>query len=200
MNPERGMMEVNSMIRCYITDRRSLLAGDSLLQVIERNLLEGPDWIQIREKDLSARDVYELVRAALALSNPRGVEILVNGRVDVALAAGASGVHLPANSPPPFFWRRIAPAGFLFGVSCHSVAEVQQAAHEDADYALFGPVFSPISKTIAPTPLGLDDLARSAGCVRIPVLALGGITTENAASCIDTGAAGVAGISLFQRR
>jgi len=188
------------MIRCYITDRRSLLAGESLLQLIERNLFEGPDWIQIREKDLSARDLHELVRAALALPNPRGVEILVNGRVDVAMAAGASGVHLPSNSPPPCFWRRITPLGFLFGVSCHSVGEVQQAAHEDADYALFGPVFRPISKATPTPPLGLDELERASGSVRIPVLALGGITNENTASCIDTGAAGVAGISLFQRR
>jgi thiamine-phosphate diphosphorylase len=118
--------------------------------------------------------------------------------VDVALAAGAGGVHLPADSPAPGRWRAQAPAGFRIGVSCHSVEEVRQAEAEGADYAMFGPVFPPLSKPAGVEPKGLDALARAAAAVRIPVLALGGVTLGNSAACVSAGAAGVAGISLFQ--
>ena len=190
------------MIRCYITDRHTL-RGESLLDAIARNLHSGPDWIQIREKDLSARDLFDLVQAALALPNPRGVRILVNTRADVALAAGAYGLHLPSGSPAPRRFRTLAtePGGLarmLIGVSCHTTAEVATAASEGADYALFGPVFTPFSKGSDLAPRGLDGLRHAAAAVRIPVLALGGITTANIAECAQAGAAGIAGISLFQ--
>lgn len=186
------------MIQCYITGRSSLADGETLLEAIARNLIAGPDWIQIREKDFSARELYALVRAALNLPNPRGVKFLVNGRLDVALASRASGVHLPSNSPSPHLWRRIAPPEFSIGVSCHSVEEVQQADHEGADYVLFGPVFVPLSKPLEGRIAGVDELGRAATAVRIPVLALGGITHENAHACLEAGAAGIAGISLYQ--
>jgi thiamine-phosphate pyrophosphorylase len=157
----------------------------------------SPDWVQIREKDLSARDLYELVRAATELPNPRGVKFLVNTRVDVALAAGCVGAHLPSGSPPPRFWRSITPPGFLFGVSCHTVEEVRQAEQDGADYVLFGPVFAPLSKSSNLNPRGVEELALAAACVKIPVLALGGITRRNQAACVAAGAAGIAGISLY---
>ena len=91
------------------------------------------------------------------------------------------------------------PPGFLIGVSCHTVDEVQAAAHEDADYVLFGPIFPPLSKASNQPALGLNELSRAAESVRIPVLALGGITRENAAACIEAGAVGIAGISLYQK-
>ena len=185
------------MIRCYITGRRTL-KSHSLLEAIARNLAAGVEWIQIREKDLSARALFELVEAARALPNPHGARILVNSRVDVALAAGAGGAHLPSGSPSARSWRPILPPGFLIGVSCHSAEDVRQAEAEEADYALFGPVFSPISKSSDLEPRGLEGLARAARPVRIPVLALGGITNENRAACVSAGAAGIAGISLFQ--
>jgi thiamine-phosphate pyrophosphorylase len=186
------------MIRYYVTDRRSLPAGKTLLASIARNLQTGADWIQVREKDLSAKALFDLVTRALALPNPRAVKFLVNTRVDVALAAGAAGAHLPSDSPSPAQWRAIVPAGFLFGVSCHSIADVQRAEQDGADYALFGPVFSPISKTSALPPVGLSGLREAVQSVRFPVLALGGITEENAPSLRDAGASGIAGISLFQ--
>ena len=185
------------MIRCYITDRNAL-DGESVLGAIARNLAAGVEWIQIREKDLSSRALFDLVEGARALPNPYGSKILVNGRVDVALTAGAAGAHLPSGSPAPRSWRPMLPAGFLIGVSCHSLDEVRQTEAEGADYALFGPVFSPRSKSSDLEPRGLESLARAARAVRIPVLALGGITTDNSAACIAAGAAGVAGISLFQ--
>jgi len=181
-----------------------LPSGVTLLAAISEALTpscnrEEADWIQIREKDLSARDLFELTRSVLAQPNPRGVKILVNTRIDVALAAGASGAHLPANSPAPLAWRAVTPPGFLLGVSCHAQEEVREAAGEGADYVFFGPVFSPLSKPAQSPPVGLGGLSRAvAAAGKIPVLALGGITRANAAACIEAGAAGVAGISLFQ--
>jgi thiamine-phosphate pyrophosphorylase len=187
------------ILHCYITDRHTLPAGATLLQSIARNLACGPDWIQIREKDLPARELLELVRDVMALPNPRGVKILVNSRVDVALAAGAAGVHLPAESPSPSVWRPIAPPPFLIGASCHCIDEVRAAAEEGADYVVFGPVFQPISKQSGLPPRGLEELASAAAAVKIPVLALGGITSENIQACASAGAAGVAGVSYYQR-
>ena len=182
------------MIRYYITDSRTL-ANESLLDAIARNLAAGIEWIQIREKDLSARALFQLVEAALKLPNPHDSKILVNTRADVALAAGAAGVHLPSGSPPARVWRR---QGFLIGVSCHSVEDVRHAEAEGAGYVVFGPVFPPRSKPAGHEPRGLEDLQRAAAAVKIPLLALGGVTRENSDACISAGAAGVAGISLFQ--
>jgi thiamine-phosphate pyrophosphorylase len=175
------------MLRCCITDRASV-------GTIERNVTRGVDWIQIREKDMPARELIEVVRRAVAL----GGKILVNTRVDVAIAARAAGVHLPAASIAPSDWRAITPAGFLIGVSCHSLEDVVRAETEGADYVFFGPVFAPLSKTSDLSSRGLEELGRVCRAVKIPVLALGGITEENAADCVATGAAGVAGITLFQ--
>ena len=185
-------------MQCYITDRRTLPAATNLLDNIARNLAAGVEWIQIREKDLSARELFDLTVLALGLPNPHRSKILVNSRVDVALAAGADGAHLPAGSPAPRLWRASSPAGFLIGVSCHSVEEVRAAEEEGADYVMFGPVFAPLSKVTELEPLGIDALAGAALAVRIPVLGLGGITRENARDCMRAGAAGVAAISLFQ--
>ncbi len=197
------------MIRCYITDRNFRRTADSnprggsaplisLLHTIARNLIDGADWIQLREKDLPAPELLALVKSARALPNPRGVKIIVNSRMDVALAAGADGLHLPAGSIPPNRWRAIAPPGFLIGASCHGLDEVRAAESSGADYVLFGPVFAPKSKSSELAPGGLDQLHEAARAVKIPVLALGGITRENMQSCIDAGAAGIAGISMFQ--
>jgi len=180
------------VIQCYITDRRTLSPGESLGDAIRRNVSAGVDWIQIREKDLSAREFFALLQGLPG-------KIIANTRVDVALAAGAAGAHLPSDSPPPHLWRTMTPPGFLIGVSCHSAEELRMAEDEGADYAVFGPVFPPLSKPRDRPAVGLEGLARAVAGVRIPVLALGGITWENAASCVEAGAAGIAGISIFQR-
>ena len=210
------------MIRCYITDRKGV-PGASLEALLDRvgrfvsesPLLGGVSWVQIREKDLSARELLDLVRRAVALAGANGPgtppesahngtnglcapKIIVNGRMDVAMAAGAAGVHLPAGSIGVDRWRAIAPRGFLIGVSCHSIDEVQEAEARGADYASFGPVFAPLSKASDLAPRGIDGLGEAARAVRIPVLALGGIARDNAQACMDAGAAGVAGISIFQ--
>ncbi len=195
----RALLGTRSLMRCYITDRHPLGGVEPLLDAIAKNLAAGVERIQIREKDLAARDLFQLVRRALALPNPHGSQILVNSRVDIALAAGANGAHLPAGSIAAAEWRRITPARFLVGVSCHTLAELREARRQGADFAFYGPVFQPLSKAAFGPPLGLSGLAAGCRAAGLPVFALGGITEQNAAACREAGAAGVAGITLFQK-
>jgi thiamine-phosphate pyrophosphorylase len=163
------------------------------LDVAARSAREGVEMIQIRAKDLSAGELAELVRAILRVAQRS--QVLVNTRTDVALACGAHGVHLPAESMSPNTVRRIAPHGFLIGVSCHTIEELRAAERGGADFAVYGPVFPSVTKSL--TPIGIDAFREAATSVRLPVYALGGVTAGNAPRCIEAGAAGVAGISLF---
>jgi thiamine-phosphate pyrophosphorylase len=162
------------------------------LEVAARTAREDVDLIQIRAKEFSGRALTELVRSAVAVA---GKKVLVNTRTDVALACGAGGVHLPAGSIAPSTIGRITPPGFLIAVSCHTIEELQAAEREGADFAVFGPVFP--SRTKSLTPIGIEAFRAAAQSVCLPVYALGGVTADNAPLCLEAGAAGVAGISLF---
>ncbi len=170
------------MIRCQITNGM----GSSCLS-------PHAELIQIREPQFTAKALAVYVRQALALQLPG--RILVNDRLDVALATGAAGVHLKSNRVSAKLVRQLVPNGFLVTVACHDLDDVLAA--EGADYVLLSPIFSPLSKVDSRSPLGLAELRKLARLSPIPVLALGGINEANAASCIEAGAVGVAGISLF---
>ena len=163
------------------------------LEVAARACRNDVKMIQIRAKQLSARDLAALVRTIVRVAG--NTSVLVNTRTDLALACGAHGVHLPAGSMSPATIRCIAPAGFLIGVSCHSIHELQAAEREGADFAVYGPVFPSVTKSLSP--MGIAAFREAVASVRLPVYALGGVTAENAPQCIQAGAAGVAGISLF---
>ena len=178
------------MRRYYITDR---LTCPDILGSIHRAAESGVDFIQIREKDLNSRDLFDLTLAAVNTIRAWPTRVLVNGRVDIALAAGAHGVHLPARSILPTEFRRIAPSGFLIAVSCHTTTELGEA--EGADLAVYGPVFDTPGKG---PPIGLDSLREAARTSPVPIYALGGVTAENAPWCLHAGAVGIAGIRLFQ--
>jgi thiamine-phosphate pyrophosphorylase len=165
------------------------------VEVARRAVESGASMIQVRAKRACARAVADLVREVLAVA---GCPVLVNARTDVALACGAQGVHLPADSIAPPAIRRIAPAGFLIGVSCHSIAELRAAEAEGADFAVFGPIFPSVTKSV--DPVGLEVLREAAAAVQLSVYALGGVTRENEALCVAAGAAGVAGISFFAQQ
>jgi len=192
----------------YITDR-SQFRGDErvrrrdVLAKVAEAVRAGVDYIQLREKDLSTRELEMLAREVVAMvrENSLLTRLLINSRTDVALAAGADGVHLRGDDVGPREARQAAHQPlttdhFLVAASCHSNEDVIRAASEGADFAVFAPVFE---KNNAPgrQPTGLAAL-HEACRAKIPVLALGGVTMENAASCLEAGAAGVAGIRLFQ--
>jgi thiamine-phosphate pyrophosphorylase len=207
----------------YITDRRQF-PGNSTEQ--ERRLLAkiaecaaaGVDYIQLREKDLSTRTLEELANRTMNALGGSRTKLLINSRTDVALACGAHGVHLPSNDLPASEARVIFslvnqsrasqlratrfpanPAIPIIAVSTHSQAEVEYAESHGADFAVFAPVFE---KDNAANPEGLNQLrqicSRAPAAPAMPVFALGGVTLENAQQCLQAGAAGIAGIRLFQ--
>lgn len=186
---------------CYITDRQAL-AAIPLDDCIRQAVAAGVDLIQIREKDLGTRELMRVVESALAAAQGMPARIVVNDRLDVALALGAGGVHLGTQSLPAEAVRRIAdsraPNDFLIGVSCHSLADALAAESAGASYILLGPIFETASKLRYGPPLGIAKLGEVARRVKIPVLALGGITVERVKPCLAAGATGVAGISVFQ--
>ncbi len=215
IGPEDSVITLPSglpLLLCYITDRRQFLGNEEqtqglLLEKIAECAAAGVDYIQLREKDLSIRALERLAeRAMKALPSGARTKLLINSRVDVALACGAHGVHLPASDIPPSEARALfARAGrnspVVIGASCHSPEEEALAEAHGADFALFGPVFEKNGHT---NPHGEDSLravCHRSNLARIPmpVLALGGVAPNNAEQCVRAGASGIAGIRLFQQ-
>ncbi len=159
------------------------------------------DLVQIREKQLSAKVLYQLSTSAAGITRGSSTKLLVNDRSDVALAAGADGVHLMSLSLPPKIVRLTISTEFLIGVSTHSSVEAAAARRGGADFVVFGPVFDTPSKRQYGTAVGLAELKKvTSELAPFPVLALGGVTAENVADCIQAGAAGIAAISLLNDR
>jgi thiamine-phosphate pyrophosphorylase len=213
-----------SCLLYYITDR-SAFPGDEpsrrrrLLDKIADAARAGVDYIQLREKDLPTRDLESLAHQAVRVIKEAGklatgnrqlsTALLINSRTDVALAVQADGVHLPSDDIAPQevreIWKKCGAGALaresslrvsLIGVSCHSPAEIDQAAANGATFAVFAPVFEK-KDSPATRPTGLAMLQQACR-TNIPVLALGGITLSNGRSCLAAGAAGIAAIRLFQ--
>jgi thiamine-phosphate pyrophosphorylase len=185
-----------------ITDRRRLppienrTDLDSLCDFASRALEAGVDMIQVRERDLSARELAGLVEPLVGLARGYNARVLVNDRADVAASSGA-GVHLTTRSMAAQIVRETFGPDMLIGVSTHSMEEAEAAEGGGADFIVFGPVFETASKKIYGPPVGPGLLEEVAGRLRIPVLALGGINMTNFRLPLERGAAGVAAISLF---
>lgn len=167
-----------------ITDRRVVKSGD-LISACEAALTAarqvappGTVALQLREKDLSARALYQLALRLREICTRTGAPLIVNDRVDVAIAVDADGVHLPSDSIGVSMARKLLGPNRLIGVSSHSPAEVAVAARERADFAVFGPVFDPLSKPAAGSAWGPSGLGAACGAGAIPVFALGGITPD----------------------
>ena len=170
----------------------------SILRLVEAAVAANVPLLQIREKALHARVLFELVVRAVEIVRVSETRLLVNDRSDIARAGGADGVHLTGHSLPADVVRRIFGPDFLIGVSTHSVEEARMARIGGADFVVFGPVFETESKRAFGPPQGLERLREV--CSELggfPVIAIGGITLENAKDCLRAGASGIAGISLF---
>jgi thiamine-phosphate pyrophosphorylase len=190
-----------------VTDKGALSASPPesrtlVLEKVKSAADAGVDWIQLREKQLSGRELSDLLQEAVRVA-PAPCRVLVNDRLDVACAVGAAGVHVTEQSisvadAKQFARKRGLPASFLVGASTHSLDSARAAADSGADYIIFGPVFATPSKAAYGAPQGIERLAAVCRSVSIPVLAIGGITPENAGECRAAGAAGIAAIRLFQ--
>ena len=156
------------------------------------------DLVQIREKNLSARVLFELTERVMEIARPGGTSVLVNDRADIAASAGADGVHLTTQSLDAAVVRKTLGADLLIGSSTHSADEIRAARAAGADFVVLGPVYETASKRQYGAPVGLVELAHvTRTWPGFPVVALGGISIDNARDCLSAGAAGIAGIGIF---
>ena len=181
------------MIHCLITDGSALIDEPAWLEKLEYWIERGVDLIQIREHELTTRQLATLTRKVLALPNPHNTKILLNDRADVAIACGAHGIHLRDHAPDT----RRSPRLLMITRAAHHLDQLP-LIQQDADYILLAPIFAPLSETEPTPPLGLEALREACRLTSIPILALGGITADNARQCEEAGAAGIAGISYFE--
>ena len=191
------------VMRCLVTDRRRLSGADTSFEVarrrlaaqVERAVADRVDIVLVRERDLDAARLAVLVGDLVRLSRSTDTRIVVNERLDVALATGADGVHLRADSFPASAVRRLTPPGFLVGRSVHTPGGPAEAG--PVDYLVAGTVYPTPSKPGAVRFLGLEGFAAIARGASVPVFAIGGMTADRLDGVLAAGAAGVAGIELF---
>jgi len=196
-----GTADQRRAVLCAVTDRSRLHAGErpgleGLVERLVQVATAGVDLLQIREPDLSGGELVALVRRVKDATANTSARVLVNDRMDVALSAGADGVHLKGESIETAIVRQLVPEGFLVGRSVHAADEAEQAARDGADYVIVGTVFETASKP-EQSPAGLRVLRDAVARCRVPVLGIGGMTVERASEVAATGAAGLAAIGLF---
>jgi thiamine-phosphate pyrophosphorylase len=169
-----------------------------LLGLVEAAAAAKIDLIQLREKNLRTKVLFELTSRASDIVRGSRTRLLVNDRADVALAAGAAGVHLTSRSINTSVMRQTFGAEFLIGVSTHSPEEVKAARDDGADFVVFGPVFETASKLVYGQPIGLESLRQvAAKSASFPILAIGGVSLDNVADCFRAGASGIAAIRML---
>jgi thiamine-phosphate pyrophosphorylase len=179
-----------------VTDRQQT-KGRPLLSVLAQALRAGSPAIQLRERDLCAKELLALADEIRQLAGPRGSQLVINDRLDVALSVEGAGVHLRSDSLPLPVARRLIGAHRLLGASVHSVSEAVQAEAGGADYVVFGPIYETPSKHMYGPPLGLSKLEEAARAVRVPIVGIGGVTAAHARDMRAAGAFGVAVISAI---
>lgn len=188
-------MTAQALPRLYLlTDRHQTLQR-SLASVLTQAVEAGVRMVQIREKDLGTRDLISLVHRLLPVVKQKQGTVLLNDRIDLVIALGVDGVHLRADSLPVSTARRLLGDGYLIGISTHSVEEARIAEAEGADLIVLGPIFDTPSKRSYGTPLGVHVLDEACRTIRLPIFAIGGITSPRVPQVLSSGAYGVAVIS-----
>lgn len=191
--------DLRERLRLVVVTDPDCGAGRDVADVVRAALRGGAPAIQLRMKDAPAREMAEVARTLLAETRAAGALLFINDRVDVAIAVGADGAHVGQDDLPAEAARRIAPRGFLLGVSAETVELAHRAEADGADYVGVGPVYATGSKADAGDAIGVGRIAEVASAVRIPVVGIGGITIANAPAVVHAGAAGVAVISAVMR-
>jgi thiamine-phosphate pyrophosphorylase len=181
----------------YLVTDPDLSLGRSEEEIVRRAVAAGVTMVQYRSKDATARVMIEKTRTLSKICRGAGVSLIVNDRLDVALAGGADGIHLGQDDMSCADGRRIAGAGFIIGVSVTSIEEIRAAEESGADYVAANGVFPTGTKTDLGEPLGLDSLALLAQSTELPLVAIGGIDNTNAGQVIAAGGAGVAVVSYI---
>ncbi len=179
-----------------VTDRHQT-NGRPLVPLLQRVLAVGISMVQLRERDLSAGELVTLAREVQAVTASARSQLLINDRIDVALALEGVGVHLRSNSLPVPVARQLLGAGRLLGVSVHGVEEAMQAESQGADYIVLGPIYETPSKQMFGPPLGIHTLEKACGLVRIPIFGIGGVTAARAREMRRAGAFGAAVITVI---
>ena len=189
------MLKLSSRL-LLVTDRHQT-KGRPLVPLLQRVLSVAAPAIQLRERDLSVRDLVTLAREVQALTNSCGSQLLINDRIDIALALDGVGVHLRSNSLPVFVARRLLGTDRLLGVSVHSIEEAVEAESQGADYVILGPIYETPSKQAFGAPLGIRTLEKACRAVRIPIVGIGGVTAVRAREIRQAGAFGAAVITAI---
>lgn len=190
-------MPLKNLLRLYLVTDQASLRGRPLADVVLAAVQGGVTCVQLREKTLSTRDFVALARTMRALLEPFKVPLIINDRIDVALACGAHGVHLGQSDMPVELARRLLPANVFLGLSVENVDDVRRAASQPVDYLGVSPVFATPTKTDTALPWGLAGLRQVRAMSALPLVAIGGIHRHNAREVLTAGADGLAVVSAL---